>query len=46
MEFLEGRIFEDVRMPDVGSDEDRKEWYVVVTAVDCGEGTDGFCFGR
>lgn len=26
MEYIEGRVFEDVEMPDLPSDEERREW--------------------
>ena len=32
MEFLEGRIFTDVRMPEV-SPETRREWYVLLATI-------------
>lgn len=33
MEYLEGRIFTDVRMPEISSKEERIEWYVSLTII-------------
>lgn len=35
MEYLEGRIFTDVRMPEISSKEERIEWYVSLTYNYC-----------